>query len=245
MDHLPIDFIARIQKLVNQVGPLQAYRQMIAENNAQILTPKLDHGESITAARTAIYTTLVAGWAEAQQRTLGYDRPFAVVALGGTGRGEVTPCSDLDLAFLFEDDVVENSFLDALMKQTMHTTEFEEHYGFQCTAFPFGLHHVHELEDKQLNAFLDLHPVYDPTGLTGKLRQKIRDSYDPFEHFLHVRNAWKTQWEAAGEKSEYIKSFDIKNDGLRLFLGGGCGRWAERNFGIVTKFTPNSMMLAI
>jgi UTP:GlnB (protein PII) uridylyltransferase len=79
------------------------FERLVAENNALIWRPDLGNGRLIASARTAIYTQLVGEWAEAQQRALGYDKPFAVVALGGTGRAEMAPCSDNDFAFLFED----------------------------------------------------------------------------------------------------------------------------------------------
>ena len=113
-----------------------------------------------------------------------------------------------------------NGFLLELQRQTLHTDEFLERDGFSFAAFPFGLDDIPELADKQLNSFLDMEAVFDPTGLTERFRRKIRDSYDPFEHFLHVRGYWQTQWEQAGEASERLDRFDIKNDGLRLFLGG-------------------------
>jgi hypothetical protein len=107
-----------------------------------------------------------------------------------------------------------------LQRQTLHTNEFLERYGFSFAAFPFGLDDIPELADKQLNSFLDMEAVFDPTDLTERFRRKIRDSYDPFELFLHVRRYWQTQGELAGEACERLDRFDIKNDGLRLFLGG-------------------------
>jgi len=71
----------------------------------------LGGGREIAAERTAIYTTLVRDWAEEQRQTLGYHKPFAVVALGGTGRAEMAPFSDNDFAFLFDDALEGNPFL--------------------------------------------------------------------------------------------------------------------------------------
>ena len=210
----------RVLELVQRIGPRAAHDQLIAENNALILDPSLDHGRAITSARTAIYTVIIGHWAEAQQLAHGYDRPFAVVALGGTGRGEVTPCSDLDIAFLFEDEIEGNTFIVELQRQTINSSEFETEHGFSFSGFPFNFDDVPTLDEKQLNSFLDMRAVHDPTGLTDKMRQRIRDSYDPFQHFLHVRSLWKRQLAQAGDASEQINRFDIKNEGLRIFLGG-------------------------
>jgi hypothetical protein len=210
----------RVLEAARQCGPLEAYRRLIAENNALIQGADLNNGRAITTMRTAIHTALAGQWAEEQQRTLGYDKPFAMVALGGTGRGEVTPCSDLDFAFLFDDAIEGNAFLLELQRQMLHTSGFRERHGFSCVASPFGLDDIPSLAGKQLNSFLDMRPVFDPSGLTDRFRERIQATFDPFEHFLHVRRFWKKQWEAAAAASEGLDRFDIKNDGLRVFLSG-------------------------
>jgi hypothetical protein len=210
----------RVLEAVRQCGPLEAYQRLIAENNALIQGADLNNGRAITTMRTAIHTALAGQWAEEQQRTLGYDKPFAIVALGGTGRGEVTPCSDLDFAFLFDDAIEGNAFLLELQRQMLHTSGFRERHGFSCVAFPFGLDDMPSLAGKQLNSFLDMRPVFDPSGLADRFRERIQATFDPFEHFLHVRRFWKKQWEAAAAASERLDRFDIKNDGLRIFLSG-------------------------
>ena len=212
--------VASVLERVREHGPLVAYRLMIEENDHQIRGAELDNGRQIVAMRTAIHTALIGQWAEEQHQRFGYDKAFAVVALGGTGRGEVTPCSDLDIAFLFDDALEGNPFLLELQKQTLHTDTFLAQYGFSFVALPFGLDDMPELAEKQLNSFLDMSPVYDPAGLATLFRERIRLTFDPFEHFLHVRGFWKKHWEAAAVGSENLKRFDIKNDGLRLFLGG-------------------------
>ena len=210
----------RVLEQVREHGPRVAFRLLIAENDRLIGGPELDNGRQLVRARAAIYTTLIGHWAATQHQRLGYDKPFAVVALGGTGRAEITPCSDLDVAFLFDDALEGNQFLLELQRQTWHTAAFLEHYGFSFVPLPFGLDDVAELAEKQLNSFLDMTPVYDPQGLATRFRKRIRLTFDPFEHFLHVWGFWKQHWAAAAAGSENLGRFDIKNDGLRLFLGG-------------------------
>jgi hypothetical protein len=211
---------ARVLDTIAKLGPLPAFQQLIAENDALIRSAALDNGRQIAAERTAIYTALVRDWAAEQQQAFGYDKPFAVVALGGTGRAEMTPHSDNDFAFLFADALEANPFLLELQRQVLHSDTFERRCGFTCLALPFSLDDVPRLADKQLNAFLDMRPVHDPQGLAGQFRERIRSTYDPFEHFLHVRGFWKGQWEKAAAESERLDRFDIKHEGLRLFLAG-------------------------
>ena len=210
----------RVQDEIRSCGPLAAFRRLIAENDARVRSPELTNGRAIASARTAIYCGLVSHWAAEQRRKFGYDKPFAVVALGGTGRAEMVPCSDNDFAFLFDEAVEGNPFLLELQRQVLHTGQFEHRHGFVCLAMPFSLDEVPNLSGKQLNSFLDMRPVYDPDGLAEVFRERIRSTFDPFEHFLHVRGFWKDQWEKAAGESERLDRFDIKNDGLRVFLAG-------------------------
>ena len=209
-----------VRSTIQELGPLAAFEKLIAANDALIRGDQLDIGRKIVSERTAIYIELARHWAEQQHSQLEYDKPFAVVALGGTGRGEMTPYSDTDFAFLFDGALEGNSFLLELQKQILHTDDFQKKFGFVCEALPFSLDDVPSLEGKQLNSFVDMRPVYDPDGLTQVFLERIRASYNPFDHFLHVREFWQGHWEDASQRSEDFDRFDIKNDGLRVFLAG-------------------------
>ncbi|MGI9240282.1 MAG: DUF294 nucleotidyltransferase-like domain-containing protein, partial [Verrucomicrobiales bacterium] len=211
---------ARVRAEIDRLGASGAYRSLIGANDALIRSPDLNIGRDIAVERTAIHSGLMAHWAEAQRVAFGYDRPFAVVALGGTGREEMTPCSDTDFAFLFDDELDGNPFLLELQQQLIHSGVFREHCGFCTEVLPFNLDDMPEQRDKQLNAFLDMQPLYDPDGLASRFRERIRASYDPFEHFLHVSRFWRDHWGESDARPERIDEFDIKQEGLRVFLAG-------------------------
>jgi hypothetical protein len=197
------------------------FRRRIAENDALIRSARLDNGGEIVSLRTRIYTDLIRRWAVEQRDALGYARPFAVVSLGGTGREEVTPCSDRDIGLLFEDDDLDTDpFLLELVRQTRDTTEFRDRFGFSLDLQPRSFGDMTELKEKDLNTFLDMAPILDPQGLADRFRDRIRETVDQFEHFLHVTSQWRRQWESGGKSAEGIRRFDLKNDGLRLFQGG-------------------------
>lgn len=201
--------------------PREVYREFIAANDARIRQPDLTNGRSIVASRALIHTALVAHWARREQEKLGYDRPFAVVALGGTGRAEVTPCSDLDFGLVFDDAIdPTNAFLVELLDQTITTRRFEQEYGFGFKPMPYNLDDPGGLNGKDLNSFLDLRTVHGTDALSVRFRERIRETYDPFEHFLHVRSFWVNAWEKAAGEAESLANFDIKNHALRLFLAG-------------------------
>ncbi len=210
-----------VRQAVREAGPLAAYQRLIAANDELIRSPEMEHGREITARRTAIHTGLAADWAASQRERFRYERPFALVALGGTGRAEMTPCSDTDFALLFDEAIEGNHFLQALHEQTVHGNRFEKTYGFRIWPQPYNLDHMPALEGMQLNAFLDMRPVYDPHDLARHFRDRIRATFDPFQHFLHVSAAWGGACcvpTAAG--AERLDRFDIKTAGLRTFLAG-------------------------
>ena len=89
--------------------------------------PELGNGRLIAAARSAIYTGLVQALGGGLSITpSATTRPFAVVALGGTGRAEMAPFSDNDFAFLFDDVIEGNRFLLELQRQVLHSESFKK-----------------------------------------------------------------------------------------------------------------------
>ena len=197
----------------------QWLRHVLAANNAAVRNGALDDGRMIASERTAIYDLVIGKWAERLGQATGHDGTFAVVALGGTGRQEVCPCSDLDYAVLLAGEIDNHPLLGEIQQQTMHSDDFERLHGFGFQPYPFDLESVTAFDDlRQLNSFLDMRAIHDPGGLAPRFRTRIAETFDPFEHFLHLRSFWISQWERAAAQAERLDRFDIKNDGLRLFL---------------------------
>ena len=210
----------RVQLLAGSIGPRAAYKQLIAENDALIRLPDLDSGWEINRKRCAIYTGLVALWFEGEVRKFGYTQPIALIALGGTGRGEMCPCSDRDFGFLFDDQLEGNAFLMHLRRQCVESQEFEEAHGFRIEIDSIDHSSLPGLDSTQLNAFQDARPLVDPTDLLVRMIDRIRALHSPFQRFLHVRGFWQQKCTGNGKLAEHMKDFDIKNDALRLFQAG-------------------------
>ena len=193
--------------------------RMLAENDSAVRRGPLDAGREIAAARTAAYDRVVEEWASLLGKETGHEGTFAVVALGGTGRQEVCPCSDLDYGILLAGEIEDHPLLTEIQRQTIHSGEFAAQHGFELQAYPFDLESVTSFGDpRQLNAFIDMRQIHDPGGLAPQFRSRIAETFDPFDHFLHLRSFWNSQWELAAGQAERLERFDIKNEGLRLFL---------------------------
>ena len=109
----------------------QWLRQALAANDGAVRRGALDAGRLIAGGRTAISDQVVGDWAARLGRETDDDGSFAVVALGGTGRQEVCPCSDLDYAVLLAGEIDNHPLLEEIQRQTMHSDEFEQHHGFE------------------------------------------------------------------------------------------------------------------
>ncbi|MFO0820721.1 MAG: DUF294 nucleotidyltransferase-like domain-containing protein [Pirellulales bacterium] len=216
-----VDIEPAVAGAINELGPLAAYQQLILANDRKVFSSKLDNGREIAAERTSIHTGLAAHWLKTRREAAGYDRPLALVALGGTGRSEMTPCSDTDFALLFEDAIEGNAFLSSLLDETVHGRRFLKEYGFEIWPQPYNLDHMPALEGIQLNSFLDMRPIYDPHDMSRKFRERIRATFDPFEHFLHVSKYWRgAGCKPVSPHCERLDRFEIKQEGLRAFLAG-------------------------
>ncbi|MBK9139191.1 MAG: hypothetical protein IPM17_10585 [Verrucomicrobia bacterium] len=202
---------------IERLGPLAAFRALIAANDALTKSPDLDCGRRVVTERTAIYTELVRHWVIRHLEATGYDRPVALVALGGTGRGEMAPYSDTDFGLLLEDDPENNPLVERL-RADLRGPRFREEYGFDVKVQPFCPDYLRMFDMPQVNSFLDLRALYDPSHLTEQYRERLRATVDRFQHFLHVRQFWERHWEKAAGQCEQLTAFDIKNDGARVFL---------------------------
>ena len=99
---------SRIERWKDQVD------RGIEENTRMIAEATLDQGWEIAAHRTAIYTPILREFFEAVIEEVPPNGSIVVYQLGGTGRGEMCPDSDLDLGLIIENIDDDEAFLKHL-----------------------------------------------------------------------------------------------------------------------------------
>jgi [protein-PII] uridylyltransferase len=97
----PWPLLARLPaQLAAHPGSREEYRQQLGQANEELKTRFLDEDpvEVLVHARAALIDTVLC---QAWLQHLGHaDRHWALVAVGGYGRGELHPCSDIDILLL-------------------------------------------------------------------------------------------------------------------------------------------------
>lgn len=209
------------------------YARLIAECNHQLRHAPLAAGRALAAWRTAVHIGLLRAWVTPLIARYGLTTRFAMVALGGTGRREMAPASDLDVAYLVTDPAAAAPLLAELERQTVHGAHFEQAWGFAFRGQILLAHPPEELEAlsfEQLTSLQDMRWLAGSVPVVVGVRAALRAALDPLALYLHQEAELRAHLAAATAGGLHLKRL-LRRMQSALWLRGTAG------------FTPVSTLL--
>jgi [protein-PII] uridylyltransferase len=132
-------------------GIREAYQRRMLELRAAF--EQGASGRETLAGRSAAVDALVRGlWREAVERDPRLGKSIALVAVGGYGRGELYPYSDIDLLFLLESKAAEKDFKDPIRRVSQELWDC----GLRVSPTARKLNECERFDDKNVESALAL-----------------------------------------------------------------------------------------
>ena len=201
------------------------YGQLIAEKDRQLSTASLSSGPALTACRTAIHTGLLRAWLSPLISRYGMSDHVAGVALGGTGRGEMSPCSDIDVGYLVADPSAAAPLLREIERHTVHGNGFRDRCGF---SFRGQILHVAQAEDllalsfEQTTSLRDMRWIAGAVPLVAAVRASLREHLDPLAQHLRYEAQLRACLEASPPGGVHLKQL-LRRCQAAMWLRGTAG----------------------
>ena len=207
---------------IARVGLSRTFGSFTDVNNSRILSMRSSDGWEVVHERSLIYDVLLSYWFGSLTTELfkGTPPPFdyALVAVGGYGRREMNPNSDVDIKLIVDDaDLKQNPLVQAFTHEANYT--LEQKLGFTFTPVVHNIDDLQGLAEKYLNTFLDARHLCGNAELTENVRERLRAQYDPLELFLHNVAFLQDAQKRYPHSFDNVEAFNIKSGvgGLRNF----------------------------
>ena len=185
------------------------YAEYLAANDFLIRYASGAVGQHIVAARTAIHTCLFSAWLTPLLRQWHAENSLVAIALGGTGRGEMAPHSDFDVAYVVIDHVVARPILDEIERQTVHSDHFHACFGFNFRGMILSVEDVAGLSFEQTTSLIDLRYLCGAKPVLARFRNALKHELDPlllyFQHEQLLRHYLETDFQVEMDLKECLR----------------------------------------
>lgn len=222
------DLEERLRFALKRQNPRETYKQFIGINDLAFLSASLDNGRDAVNERTLIHEVILENWFQSLIKEANYQNPTALLTHGGSGRREITPCSDIDTAILVEDNTISKKLAEIIEEEMTARREsslFVEKTGFGIHSAFYTLEDVSnhkKFDAKQVNSLCDYNILFDQGDLAPKFLQGVLKHRRLFSHLDHLVREWKSMTSNTKLGIDNLDSFNIKEDmgGLRHFQIG-------------------------
>lgn len=216
----------QVTAAIRTYGLKKTLESYLTVNNSRIFAGA-DAWEDVHDRSTIIDAFMKEWMVKMVRETLGYDPVekgmfpfnFAFLAVGGYGRSEMNPNSDVDIRLIIDDTKLQENPLVQRYKDDIYNDIVKKEYGF---APDFSVHNLNDLQgftEADLNHFLDMRLLYGNRDLVDTIYRRFKEQCDAPELFLHHAKFLEELREKYPQSFNDAEGFNIKFGigGLRNF----------------------------
>ncbi len=207
---------AQVNAGIALYGPLKTLEAHLLINNSKIRT-STDAWEIVRERTTIVDAIIKNSLISTAERVFGFDPVresnfpfrFGYFAVGGYGRGELSPNSDIDIRLIIDSpSLKDNPLAKAFDYDAIYT--FSDKYGLKIDK---GIHNLSDIQGFQpldLNSFLDMRLLYGDGDLISDIREVLKKQGNLSALFLHNLRLLEELRNKHPETYGVVKEFNIK-----------------------------------
>ena len=214
---------SQVTAAIREYGPAKTLESFLTVNNAKTLTSSAESWE-IVHERSTIIDALMKEWiTKMTLETLKEDPVakgvfpfnFAFLAVGGYGRGEMNPNSDVDIRLIVDDTKLQENPLVLRYKDDIYNGIAKREYGLSPDFIVHNLNDLPGLTGAEITQIMDRRTLYGNLDLDDIIKRILKEQCDPSELCLNYVRLLEEL------KRKYPQSFhDAEGFNVKFGIGG-------------------------